>query len=337
MTIEGFELGIKCPICNQTGYCARSPDGRLIACMNKEATNSRYTEVFTEHGLQNFHIHRAPGAVNSVRIDMMREADRFARAMTPQSLARIADMLKVDPDILTMYGVGHEVEKDIFTMPVRNLKDWTICAFLLHRASDHRENWLQQPYAARLDGFFVPTINPFIGNKPITVIACRGLVSTLAVASLGFSAIGRTTAAGGFLELLGLMGRCPLDLIVVPDSEGGWVVNRASGVPSLIGWDGALLLCREILGQWNPHTDTTFLQDIPAAVKVERSQLRLMLPDKKYPSLHAMIQAGAGEEDVGELVANAVKVDDYYVGELQKKMEAEKKKRFIEIQKGSAA
>jgi hypothetical protein len=240
-------------------------------------------------------------------------------AMTNDLLEQFAEEMNVRPEVAKSFGVGYRISHDVeyWSLPMMDA-NWQIIAVWLVRRSDGQQ--YPFPSTSGRRGFFGNLNDHFthavpVGlygelSEPLTILCPRDIRSAMAAANAGYSVIGRAKSLGwDNQEIYRMSRKYVLDIVIVPDTVGGWQTS-ANGNRYLLGWDGALTLAEQLLDCKGP--------------------LRMMILPKGYDSLHSLLASvDAGTEAIAQLVACAKKIDRGYILSARRRLELAGREKVV--------
>ena len=260
----------RCPICGRDSWCLVSPDGQRVRCKNKDfAAGGELVVGGDDEGDAWMHLVGAGGVPPVPREDRQEAPCRDFGALV-EKMQR-----DLPPDLLERFardmGVGVEALRLLETGwdAQKRCFAWPMRDAQLRpvgiRLRDARTG---SKFAVRgsKQGLFVP-VNV---EAPELVLVCEGPTDTAAAMTLGFYTIGRPSCQGGINPVAKLThGR---KVVVVSDADGP-------------GRRGAEALASAIL---------------PTVLA-----LKVIEPPKPHKDLRAWLQAGAGRQDLVEVIRAA--------------------------------
>ena len=233
MNIEGWKTIEKCPFCQGANTCLIGPGQDGVWCTKNKKLHP----------------------VGNSKPNYPAMYERYYGAVTPDLLARIAEELRVDPTILQSYGLGYCVAHHVYTIPFRDPKTWKMKGFYLHKV-DGPGAMLETKNNDHCPGVFAPTVDPVCGKAIGTrhpPVPPRHQIHDYRRRPWRYAALGRlgpqphisaeefqsacVATVEGADAILALMGRCPIDLVIIPDRAGERERHVPTTQPTDRQWD----------------------------------------------------------------------------------------------------
>lgn len=325
ISISGWTmLKSTCPVCHTDHLHGRdSTNKSLVLCGNMDI-GAIHTVTSGNPPMASY-IHRVNWS--NVRHQIAANLDKLhaecVAAASDSLIEEFAEMMNVSPDIAKSFGVGWRphgittVPTGSFSVPLFSA-NWKVAGIWFVAKDDNKRNGFLPSESAR-SGFFGNVSDHWL--KPptdeisgaLTLLFPRGLRSALAAAQCGFNCIGRPSAKWHNEEILSLARRRWLDLVIVPDSEGGWKAGP-DATQRLLGWEAAMSLAKSLV-------DEGELTRPPNAVRM------MMLP-QRFDSLHSLAsEMESATEAIMQLVATAKRCDGAFLTGMRQRMDVESQRR----------
>lgn len=281
-----------CPICGNKTGCLISTNGTAACCLRVQAGCAKHIDGSDiQLSRQMGWLHYLKDSQNAVRkgdypvgIPVKEKSvspshwralqRRFHADINPNALAAFAERMGLSTDNLRIYGTGWDASTRCFSFPmysgmVRGEENsYDICGFRLRNSSGGKF-----AVAGSRNGLFMPTHFelvecPFTTGVPLLLVMPEGVTDAVAMADLGFLAIGRPSATGGIDELRSLLAvsKNKQDVIVMADRDPTkWFLDkdRKPVSPYWPGIEGAISTAQAIL----PYVNTVKIIQPPKGIK----------------------------------------------------------------------
>lgn len=349
MNIDGWNSVVLCPTCTGVQTCFLQPGGGAVWCTRDQKLSP------------------VSGRTGKPVYENMYE--RYRTACHEGLRDKVAAELRVDATTLSSFGLGYCSSTDTFTIPFRDLKTWKMKGFYVHKV-DGIKTILEPKKNDHLSAVFGPIDDPFVEKRgwPLLVVLPSGLVSSVAAAELGYTSIGRVgpmfnllddefreanviIGINGVASIIDLMKRRPIDLVIIPDRDGGWrdktktVYHPGDRVwinghwethggksveiqePYLTGIETAINLAHCLMEEMPKEAEGLPFDPVAESAAIGACKLRFMKLPPDVDNLHQFIRQH-GEDAVAEAVAEAKVVTPDLIRMMRAKMAELKKMRM---------
>lgn len=283
-----------CPICRE--HCGHGRSNSLIICRRTSAGAIKEL-VVGEPPLVGY-LHRIDQEPkNGVNFPKMHQ--RCVEDLTDAKAEEFGEMQNVPLKVIRDFGFGWSAWAACYTLPLRNAQ-WGIVGRMMLRDGKTAYEPNQAQHSAVIGPVRPDFIyNPFADQGPVTIVSSRGIRNVLAAHAAGYVSIGRPSASFQAKELAALAKRHDLEIVIIPDQEGGWVNGAADGKRHLLGWEGAMRLAADL---WESR-----------AFEAHPNRLRFA-EFAAYPSIAAMLaDTHAGTEAIAKVISMAQTVSDKWL------------------------